>query len=181
MATRLTTLLVGACLMGACAPPPADPDAMPASYREVQVRQLEAQRNLLVSMIDSMPADLFRDRATESQRDFAGQIWHAAGAVTGIAGGMVLEVEVPLSRDTTETLASPDALRAWVNQAYDWSIEQLRGQSDASRMEMMDFFGQEIPRWQAWDEIHQHTLWTAGQIVANFRKHGMAPPPFAFF
>jgi hypothetical protein len=39
----------------------------------------------------------------------------------------------------------------------------------------------EIPKWQIWDEIHTHTIWTAGQVVANFRKHGMPPPAFAFF
>jgi hypothetical protein len=27
----------------------------------------------------------------------------------------------------------------------------------------------------------QHNLWTAGQIVANFRKHGMTPPPFSYY
>jgi hypothetical protein len=38
-----------------------------------------------------------------------------------------------------------------------------------------------MPAWQVWDEIHTHTVWTAGQVVANFRKHGMAPPSFTFF
>ena len=38
-----------------------------------------------------------------------------------------------------------------------------------------------MPRWQLWDELNQHTIWTAGQVVANFRKNGMAPPSFLFF
>ena len=38
-----------------------------------------------------------------------------------------------------------------------------------------------MPGWQVWDEIHTHTVWTAGQVVANFRKNGMAPPAFTFF
>ena len=29
--------------------------------------------------------------------------------------------------------------------------------------------------------IHMHTVWTAGQVVGNFRKHNMAPPAFTFF
>jgi hypothetical protein len=47
---------------------------------------------------------------------------------------------------------------------------------------VVSFFGQmEIPRWQIWDEVHQHTMWTAGQVVANFRKHDMPPPGYGFF
>jgi hypothetical protein len=32
-----------------------------------------------------------------------------------------------------------------------------------------------------WDEVFTHTVWTAGQVVGNFRKQGMAPPAFSFF
>jgi hypothetical protein len=43
------------------------------------------------------------------------------------------------------------------------------------------FFGQmQIPRWQVWEEVHQHTMWTAGQVVANFRKHDMPHPAGVF-
>ena len=43
------------------------------------------------------------------------------------------------------------------------------------------FGGKLVPKWQIWDEVNQHAMWTAGQIVANFRKNGMAPPSFLFF
>ena len=46
---------------------------------------------------------------------------------------------------------------------------------------MVSLFGTDMPRWQVWDELHEHTFWTAGQVIANFRKHGMAPPGFGFF
>ena len=32
-----------------------------------------------------------------------------------------------------------------------------------------------------WDELNQHTIWTAGQVVANFRAIGMPPPSFLYF
>jgi hypothetical protein len=54
-------------------------------------------------------------------------------------------------------------------------------QTDADRNSLIWYFGQKRPKWLAWDELNQHTLWTAGQIVANFRKHGMAPPPFSYY
>ncbi|MEP7325518.1 MAG: hypothetical protein ABI836_06195, partial [Gemmatimonadota bacterium] len=64
---------------------------------------------------------------------------------------------------------------------YDWAGNVLKTQTAAQREAPANLFGKTMPTWQVWDEIHQHTFWTAGQIVANFRKHGMAPPGFGFF
>ena len=157
------------------------PYEMPEEYRDVQARQLESQRNLLVAMADSMPERLYRDRATPAQRDFAQQIFHAAGAVYGIAGRAILEQAPPALPDTSVVLNSRAEMVGFLNEVYDWAIAELHGQAAEARNEIVSLFGLRVPRWQVWDEIHQHTIWTAGQIVANFRKHGMAPPGFAFF
>ena len=154
---------------------------MPEEYREVQVRQLEAQRRLLTAMADSMPDRLYRDRATPAQRDFANQVYHAVSAVAGIAGRFILNTNPGISADTSRVLNRSEAMIAYINRVYDWAIQQVRSQPADARLENVALFGQNVPRWQVWDEIHQHTIWTAGQIVANFRKHGMAPPGFTFF
>ena len=39
----------------------------------------------------------------------------------------------------------------------------------------------QIPRAETLDQVYLHTVWTLGQVVANFRKHGMAPPEFVSF
>jgi hypothetical protein len=36
-------------------------------------------------------------------------------------------------------------------------------------------------RLQPYYLVEGGTIWTAGQIVANFRAQGMAPPPFLYF
>lgn len=155
--------------------------AMPEEYREMQVRQLEAQRRLLTAMADSMPQRLYRDRVTPIQRDFANQLYHAASAVGQIAGRFILNEQPSLPSDTAQILNRPAAMIGYINAVYDWAISRVRSQPAAARLENVSMFGQNMPRWQVWDEIHQHTLWTAGQVVANFRKHGMAPPGFSFF
>ena len=148
--------------------------------RESQLRMLENQRKLLLSMADSMPERLYRDRATPGQRDFAQQVHHAASAAvfigTGATGGTR-----PTLPDTATTFNTREGLTRYINGAYDHLAGLLRNQTAASRAEMYTLFGQQMPRWQVWDEIHTHTVWTAGQVVANFRKNGMAPPPFTFF
>jgi hypothetical protein len=152
---------------------------MPAAYREVQAKALELQRRMLLAMVDSMPERLYRDKATEAQRDFAQQIEHAAGAVVFIATRFI-GAPAPTGRPDTASVRNTRAgLRQFVNWVYDWAGPTLRAQTD--RTKEVDLFGTKMPAWQVWDEIHQHTVWTAGQVVANFRKHGMAPPGFGFF
>ena len=154
--------------------------AAPAmSRRDYQVKMLEHQRAFLLKMADSMPERLYRDKATPAQRDFAQQVEHATGAVTGIVS-RVLGATPPATRpDTAVSLNTRAGLRGYINSTYDWAGAALMNQRD--RAKQVDLFGHKMPAWQVWDEIHQHTVWTAGQLVANFRKHGMAPPGFAFF
>ena len=148
--------------------------------REVQMRMLEHQRQFLHSMADSMPERLYRDKATPAQRDFAQQIHHAASAAAFISrqtmGGPALSLP-----DTATAFNTRAGLKSLIDASYDYAAGLLKGQSAASRGETVALFGNSMPRWQVWDEIHTHTVWTVGQVVANFRKHGMAPPAFTFF
>jgi hypothetical protein len=150
-------------------------------HRTTQLKMVELQRTMLLAMTDSMPERLYRDKATPEQRDFAQQIHHAAIGAAGIAARFMGGGQRPALPDTAMGLNSREGLRGVVNGAYDYLGELLRNETSEERHQMVRFFGQEIPRWQVWDEIHQHTIWTAGQVVANFRKHGMAPPGFGFF
>lgn len=178
-----STCIVGLTLLLSAGPAAAQAQGfrMPEQYRDVQVHQLEAQRRLLVAMADSMPQRFYRDKMTPIQRDFANQLYHAASSVTAIAGRFALNETPTVEPDTARIFNDPAAMIGYINEVYDWAIERLRAQSANARLENVSLFGLNVPRWQVWDEIHQHTFWTAGQIVANFRKHGMAPPGFSFF
>jgi hypothetical protein len=148
--------------------------------RDVQLKMLEHQRKVLLQMADSMPESLYRDKATPAQRDFAGQIHHAASAVAGIARATLSGPALTLP-DTGTAFSSRAGLRSLITASYDYAANLLRSQTDESRSATANLFGMQMPAWQVWDELHMHTVWTAGQVVANFRKHGMAPPAFSFF
>jgi hypothetical protein len=175
-------------LAAAAAAQPRAPETAPATfsiskeYRAVQLSALAAQRKLLLSFADSMPERLYRDRVTPAQRDFAQQLQHVAGD-----GAFVITLFVtgapPANRpDTATILNSRAALKKYINDQYDTLTKMMTDQSDADRDLRVKFFnGQFIPKWQVWDELNQHAAWTTGQVVANFRKHGMAPPSFVLF
>jgi hypothetical protein len=156
--------------------------AMPESYRNVQLKALQLQRRMLLTIADSMPERLYADRAFETQgRDFAHQVHHAAGAVA-MLGTRVMGAPAAGVPDTSAaTFTTRAGLKQYVNGIYDWAENALKGQTPAGRAEAVSLFGNQMPRWQVWDELHMHTVWTAGSIVANFRKHGMAMPGFGFF
>ena len=154
---------------------------MPPQYKQVQAQALRSARRLLLAMADSMPERLYRDRATPPQRDFAQQIGFAAGEAYRIGSFSTgLSARRPLP-DTATAFATRVGLESYINAIYDQLDAWLSSQSDESRNQRINFFGNEIPRWLAWDEITAFTTWTEGQVVANFRKHGMAPPGFSFF
>jgi len=159
---------------------PARAQDMPESYRAVQLSALDVQRHMLLAMADSMPERLYRDKVTPIQRDFAQQLGHASGALAMIVSRFI-GVPAPQLPDTAVAFNSRAGMRSYINAIYDWAAGVLRNQTAADRAATVQFFGQPKPKWQVWDELHQHTIWTAGQVVANFRKNGMAPPGFGFF
>jgi hypothetical protein len=176
----ISTLTLLVCTATAAAAQDA-PVPMPESYRAVQIDMLELQRSMLLTMADSMPESLYRDRMTPEQRDFAQQLHHAASTIVWVCGRF-FGAEAPALPDTSVALNNRSGLREYIDGAYDHAVEVMQAQSADDRAEIVGFFGGlQIPRWQVWDEMHQHTVWTAGQVVANFRKHGMAPPGFGFF
>lgn len=176
---RFLPLLLAACVLPGTAAA-QDASAMPEGYRDVLLRKFTLERNLLLQMADSMPERLYRDKATPVQRDFAQQLHHATLALTYF-GPRLMGVDAPMVPDTATALNGRAGMRDLITKTYDWAEATVRGQSVADLNSQVEFFGQQLPRWQIWDELHMHSIWTAGQVVANFRKHGMAPPGFAFF
>lgn len=176
--TSLRRPLLGAAVLLALGVAPVRAQ-MPESYRAVQLRMLETQRNLIMHMIDSMPAQYFREKATPAQRDFGQQLHHAASAFVFIIPRFE-GVPAPTIADTAAGFDKA-GLRTYVNAVYDWAEGVARSQSAADREATTTFFGNQMPKWQVWDEMHQHTIWTLGQTVANFRNHGMPPAGFMFF
>lgn len=162
------------------APSVAAQTAAPVNQRDYQMRMLEHQRAFLLKMADSMPERLYRDKATPEQRDFAQQVAHAAGAVPFITA-MVLKGPKPELPDTAVAYSTRAGLRQFIEASYDYGAALLENQPDSARTAEISLFGTTMPAWQVWDELHAHTVWTAGQVVANFRKHGMVPPAFTFF
>jgi hypothetical protein len=149
--------------------------------KSVQLRQLEWQKNTIIRMAEAMPEDLYSDKVTPEQRNFAEQLLHAAEFAPMVCGRFIAGTR-PSLPDAEAAHTNAEAMVAYVTAAYDFCTEAVENQSDADREAVIDFFGMmRIPRAETLDQVYLHTVWTLGQVVANFRKHGMAPPEFVFF
>ena len=150
--------------------------------RESQLRMLENQRTTA-----ALHGGLDARAALSRQGDAGPARFRPADPPRGERGGLHRERRgggVPGRRFPTRPprFNTRAGLKQYINGAYDHLARMLRNQTAASPdRRRAALFGQQMPRWQVWDEIHTHTVWTAGQVVANFRKNGMAPPAFTFF
>lgn len=180
----MRNVLLSLALAGVAAPLAAQAaDPMPAAYRQTQLDALKEQRRLPLSFADAMPEANYRQKATPTQRTFSEQVQHAAGAAAMIAGRYTGATPQRWSfADTAAANGTKAGLRAYINSAYDFAEARLAAQTGAERAATYNLFGAKtVPGWQVWDEIYSHTMWTAGQVVANFRQNGMTPPGFGFF
>ena len=148
--------------------------------RQLALDQLAYDKSVLIKMADSMPEQFYGESVTPIQRTFAQQIIHCAWAVNAISM-MALKAPGAAGLDSTAALTTRAGLKAYVNAAFDAASALAKAQTAAQRAAQADLFGKKMQGWQVWEELHQHTMWTAGQVVANFRAHGMAPPEFGFF
>jgi hypothetical protein len=148
--------------------------------RQLALDQLAYDRSVLIKMADSMPEQFYTESVTPIQRTFAQQIIHCAWAVNAISM-MSIHAAGAAGLDSAAALTTRAGLKAYVNGSFDAATAFAKAQTAAQRSAQADVFGKKMQGWQVWEELHQHTMWTAGQVVANFRAHGMAPPEFQFF
>lgn len=149
--------------------------------RDLQIRQLEWQQSFMLALADSMPENLYRDKATPEQRDFAHQLFHAAIYPQLICTRAILG-ETFTPPDTTAIYSDPDALKAFIRESIEGCKDVVRNQTDEDRAALVrGFEGDQVPKSELLDQVYLHSAFTLGQVVANFRKHGMAPPEYPFF
>lgn len=153
---------------------------MPAEYREVQRASIASQRAFLHAMVDSMPVARYDIVDNPGQRTFAGHVYHAAVA-NAQAVDRFIDGPDYVAPDEATAVASRAGLKAAVDSGFDYIAALLEAQPEDDRQATMRFAGRTVPGWQFWDELNEHTYWTLGEIVGNFRAAGMAPPAFRFF
>ena len=156
--------------------------AAPAGAQDLQEKIRDDFRRLqanVVGMVDAMPAEGLRSAPTEGVRDFAQQIEHVAiGAVNIVATGLDGDM-VELGMDPEVYLNDKEALKAFVNVAFDRLDAVLADMGEEEFQAPASLFGQlERPRWMILQVGYEHSVWTLGATVPYLRLNGSAPPGY---
>ena len=127
------------------------------------------------------PEELYREKVTPEQRDFAEQLVHATVYSPLICKRAILGVEFS-PPDTASVLNSTEAMKGYITESFDFCIDVVRNQTDEDRAALTrGFEGDQVPKSEILDQVYVHAAFTIGQVVANFRKHGLAIPEYPFF
>lgn len=177
---RTRSFLIAIALAATAAPLAAQaPVEITAAYRALQLKALDSDFKYAAALVDSMPEAYLRESATPKQRHFLAQINHAMGihlfVIPRVLGGAPPK-GIP---DTVSAYASKAGMKAFLTATHQYARAALQAEDEKTRGRIVDLFGVKVPAWQTWEVAHEHTAWTLGQVVANFRKHDMAPPGFS--
>ncbi|HEY2806108.1 MAG TPA: DinB family protein [Gemmatimonadales bacterium] len=152
----------------------------PQSFRDIQLEDLEREREMTLAMLDSMPERLLHYKPVPEVRDFMQQIAHAALTVSSFAA-TARGSRPPNLGDSTAYLGRRAVMRTAINRSYDFARDVMSGMSAAEYADTVRFFGAPTPRWKVFAAALEHSVWTRGELVDYFRLNGMVPPSFELF
>lgn len=152
----------------------------PSGFRQIQLADLERERGMTLTMLDSMPERLIHFKPVPEVRDFMQQIAHAALFVADFAAHARGE-RAPAMGDSTVYLNARAPMRTVINRSYDYAVRVVRRMSDAEYAGSVMFYGAPTPRWKIIAASLEHSVWTRGELVGYFRLNGMVPPAFELF
>jgi len=157
---------------------PAPPKAS-AGIAAEYLQEWNRTGNKLVEMAQDFPDDKLDYKAAPTQRTFAEQLLHAAGAnyyFIDAATGMTppANVENP-SRETYKTRAQ---IAAYIQKVYADGAAVIQKQGDKGMLETVKspFANEMITRASLWTFAVAHANEHYGQCVVYYRLNGLVPP-----
>jgi len=177
----LGVVFLAVCAMGLRAQQKAAAPAKPSAGIAAEfLEQWNHTGAKLVGMAQDFPEDKFDYKATASQRTFAEQLLHVAGAnyyfIAAASGAKPPEegVESP-SRATYKTRAQ---VVAYIQKSFADGAAVIREQGDKGMLEAVKSpFGNEMfTRATVWTFAMNHANDHYGQCVVYYRLNGLVPP-----
>jgi uncharacterized damage-inducible protein DinB len=137
---------------------------------------LERTRELVLNLVEAMPADKFGFKPTPEQQSFGERAMHIAqadGFILATLGG-----KTPAPAINLKASAKPEIVAA-LRQLYDWETALMKEFTDQQLVERVTppaFLGTSSSRARIFYYSLQHTQDTYGQLVVYLRLNGVTPP-----
>ena len=172
----MTTALLALLLVGQAwaTNPPDEKDALVADWERAKAFTLE--------YIDAMTDDGFFKAPTEGIRTFAAQMLHLVDGNAGIVSlGTGAQSPYTSRVEQDKSLDTKAKVRAVVVQSYDFAIEAIKNFDMSKSNEMVEAFGQSLPRMEWIKKAFEHQTHHRGQATIYLRMQGIKPPPEKLF
>jgi uncharacterized damage-inducible protein DinB len=137
---------------------------------------LDRTRELVINLVEAMPADKFEFKPTPEQQSFGQRVMHIVqvdGFLFGSLGGKTAAPAI-----NQKATAKADILTA-LRQSYDWQSAVLKEFTDQQLVERVTpppFLGPSASRVKVFYYDLQHTQDIYGQLVVYARLSGVVPP-----
>jgi uncharacterized damage-inducible protein DinB len=137
---------------------------------------LDRTRELIINMVDAMPADKFGFKPTPEQRSFGESAMHIVQVDQFLFNA--LGPKTPAPAINMKATSKVDILAA-LKQSYDWQMAVLKEFNDQQLIDRITpppFLGSSASRLKVFYYDIGHTQDTYGQLVVYLRLSGVTPP-----
>jgi len=158
---------------------PAQPGAAstaPAKSPHILASQamFNGAKNNILRSVDKVPEELWSFQPTPEVRTFAQLFAHVADGQYEFCG-MASEGKI-VNKDIEKTATTKAAILEALKAAFAYCDAAYAGMTDASSVEMVDFFGRKMPRLGAMNYNVSHTMEHYGNLVTYMRLKKIVPP-----
>lgn len=155
------------------------------SYAQITKARLladwERGKKFMKEYLDAMPEDGYSFKPTPEIRSYAQQMMHVADAnfaFASAASGKASPYQGSAEKATDHSKAT---VTKTVMQSIDFTIEALKGVSDADFEKKVKVFGQELTIESVFAKSFEHQCHHRGQTTIYLRLKGIKPPGEGLF
>jgi hypothetical protein len=147
------------------------------------VKDWERAKDYTIVYLNTMPADKYSFKATDSIRSFAQQMLHLAQANVGLLSGAIGN---PLAfaggnLEARSTAQTKDSVMYYVSASYDYAINGIKNSNIATWGDKSKFFNFEETRLTWFMKAFEHQTHHRGQTTIYIRLVGVRPPQERLF
>lgn len=149
--------------------------------KEKQIAEWERAKVYTLEYLDAMPEDGYALKPTPEIRSFAEQMGHLADAnyaFAAAASGKTSTAEGSVEKMTDQSKSS---IKKAVLASYDFTIDCLKGMTDADFDKDVKLFGMDMKAETALEKSFEHQTHHRGQTTVYIRLKGVAPPKEKLF
>ena len=175
----ITTLIASFCsFLGLTAQTLSDED-----IRSQFIKDWERAKAYTVDYLNTMPADKYSFKATDSIRSFAQQMLHLAQSNVNIIALLAGEPNIIGDRilEESKTAQTKDSVMYYVVASYDLTIDGIKKMNTASFNEKVKFYDWEETKYVWLLKAFEHQTHHRAQTTIYIRLLGLHPPQERLF